>query len=109
MPKAKTKTQQAAIARKKRRRALVKSGGSVYRNIGKKRIRGAGGRKLGPKYPSKHVKSADPKKVGQNIRYFYKTKGKPLDQAIAIALNVKERASRPKSGTPRRNKRRKRT
>lgn len=75
----------------------VVSGGAIKnRRTYSVRTKGAGGKKLGPVYPMKHVNSASKEAVGTNIRHFYKTKGLPIKQAVAISLSIQKRAAAKK-------------
>jgi hypothetical protein len=63
----------------------------IQRNLGRKRITGAGGRKLGPIYPRVPTFETDRAGVERNIRYYYKTKGFGHRVAVGKALDDRDK------------------
>lgn len=64
----------------------------IQRNLGRRRITGAGGRKLGPVYPVVPTHETDHEGVSRSVRYFYKTKGFGHRNAVGKALDLRDKS-----------------
>lgn len=74
------------MAKQVRRRSV-----DIERNLGRRRVTGARGRKLGPVYPRVPTPETSHDGISRNVRYFYKTKGYGHKRAVKMALDLRDK------------------
>lgn len=63
----------------------------IERNLGRRRVTGAHGRKLGPVYPVVPTHETTHEGVSRSIRHFYKTKGFGHKNSVKKALDLRDK------------------